>query len=633
MTGPDNGWVSKLGPIPDRDAPAGQLAQTLRELADTADATSLRKFADLINYAPTTISEALSGKARSVPTPDVIRAICEACKADEPTQARLRGMRAEAIKSKPPSAATVDPSPLGTAPVDPSTPAPAPLGLPTPDPVYRRWGWRTAAGLVVIVVIVVIVVGLVWGSGGSSDDSCRGPGVLRSGQFNECVGVTDGAATFAPELGLQAVLGRIKQENDAVVGSGAPFVSIGYVVPLPRDDTSGWLTSLRHELQGAYLAQWRANHRDGLGDIPLNRLLVVNVGEQARQQGAVIPGVLQRVADPAEHLVAVAGLSESLDATKQAIQSLSNTGIPMITSRLTADDLSATPGQPVRGLFQIAPTTSAQTAVAAGVLKPVATLLIQDINQGDAYTNALAEQFRTVFTSPPTGKLLEPERYDSALPGVDNAFVQMMSNICIKQPAAIYYAGRGASLPGFLAALAGRPCQQLKIDLFTASNAVNLTTTLRQQLAAGNQDGIAANLRANITLQYTGLAHPRVWSDQQRFLPASTRIFQQDCATCFTRVFPQEQLDDGSAIISYDALLVATRAIRSGISQQSNALFDPTALTPGAMLQQLYRINQAAPVNGASGPTAFDEHGKPIDKPIPILQLNPDGTVTVIRSG
>ncbi len=52
--------------------------------------------------------------------------------------------------------------------------------------------------------------------------------------------------------------------------------------------------------------------------------------------------------------------------------------------------------------------------------------------------------------------------------------MQMMSNICIKQPAAIYYAGRGASLPGFLAALAGRPCPQLKIGLFTGSTAVNL---------------------------------------------------------------------------------------------------------------------------------------------------------------
>jgi hypothetical protein len=56
-------------------------------------------------------------------------------------------------------------------------------------------------------------------------------------------------------------------------------------------------------------------------------------------------------------------------------------------------------------------------------------------------------------------------------------------------------------------------------------------------------------------------------------------------------------------------------------------------LTPGAILQQMYRINAASPVNGASGPIGFDEQGKPIDKPIPILQLNPDGTLTFTRAG
>lgn len=88
------------------------------------------------------------------------------------------------------------------------------------------------------------------------------------------------------------------------------------------------------------------------------------------------------------------------------------------------------------------------------MLKSAATLLVQDINRGDAYTNSLAAQFQTVFTTPPTvGKLLEAERYDSSLPAVDNTFVQMMFSICIKQPAAIYYAARGANLR-----VPGRPC-------------------------------------------------------------------------------------------------------------------------------------------------------------------------------
>jgi ABC-type branched-subunit amino acid transport system substrate-binding protein len=491
-------------------------------------------------------------------------------------------------------------------------------------PIFPRRHWIASSLMVVVLLIGLgyLVLLRPW-------QTCGRGMTATGGRFNECVGVTDGAASFPPDFGLHTVLQKIKAENDAVVGNGAPFVSIGYIVPLPRDVTSGLLTALRHELEGAYLAQWRANHRDGLGDIPLIRLLVVNVGDQAGQQDTVIPEVIRQVTDPAEHLVAVAGLGQSLDATEQAIRSLSEAGIPMIVSRLTADDLNTTPGQPVRGLFRIPATNSAETLVAAHALETAVTLLVQDINRGDAYTNSLAEQFRKVFATPPaTGKLLEPERYDSSLPAVDNAFVQMMPSICTEQPAEIYYAGRGANLPGFLAALAGRRCQQLKIDLMTGDDGVDLTAALRRQLAAGDQSEIAATLRANITLRYTGLAHPGEWSDEQRFLPAATRIFQQDCVTCFTRVFPEEQLDDGAAIVGYDAVLVAIRAIRSGASQGDTPA-DPAVLTPGAVLQAMFRINRVDPVSGASGPIGFDEQGKPIDKPIPILQLNPNGTVNV----
>jgi ABC-type branched-subunit amino acid transport system substrate-binding protein len=604
-----------LRPIPDPDSPVGQLAQCLRKLADTADVDSLRAFARLTHCGPTTISDALSGKPHLVPTTTIIETICNVCHADQSTRARLRVMRAEAIKSKSSSPAPLDPSPPDPPSLDPS-----------PSDTANRHKRRQAA--LSLVLIASIVGGLVWFLGGSSDEWCQGPGVQRSGQFNECVGVTDGTTTFAPNLGLRTVMKRIKQENDAVVANGAPFVSIGYVVPLPHDVTNeGLLTGLRRELEGVYLAQLRANHRDGLGDIPLIRVLVANVGDQSNQQSTVIPEVIRRVGDPADHLVAVAGLGQSREATARAIQTLSEAGIPMIASRLTADGLSTS----TRGLFRISPTTKAQAAAAAHALKSEATLLVQDINPNDLYTESLAAQFQAVFTTSSAGKLLEPERYDSSLPAVGNTFMQMMYNICIKQPAAIYYAGRDANLPSFLSTLTERPCPQQKIDLFTGSNAVDLAATLRQQLAARNQNGIAATLRANISLHYTGLAHPGEWADQQRFLPASTRIFQQNCATCFTQIFPQEQLDDGAAIMGYDALLVATRAIRSGISQQDNAPVDPAAITPGALLQQMYRINDAAPVNGASGSIAFDEQGKPLDKPFPILQLNPDGTVTFTR--
>jgi ABC-type branched-subunit amino acid transport system substrate-binding protein len=493
-------------------------------------------------------------------------------------------------------------------------------------PGFLRRHW--IANSLIVVVLLIGLIYLVQGPKPPQGPKTCGRGMtVTGGSFNECVGVTDGAASFPPELGLQTVLGKIKKENDTVMGKGVPFVSIGYVVPLPRDDTKGLLTALRHELEGAYLAQWRANqHDEGLGDTPLIRLLVVNVGDQAGQQAAVIPEVIQRATDPTEHLVAVAGLGQSLEATKLAIRTLSDAGIPMIASRLTADDLSTVPGQPVPGLYRIPATNSAEAIAAAQALKSKATLLVQDINQGDAYTKSLAEQFRKAFAAP----LLEPEQYNSSLPAVANTFVQMMPSICTEKPAAIYYAGRGANLPDFLAALAGRRCQQLKIDLFTGDDAVDLTATLRQQLAAGDQDRIAANLRTTITLRYTALAHPDAWTNREQFLPASTKIFQGDCAAtnaCFTRDFPGERLDDGAAIVGYDALLVATHAIRSGVIQPGDTPGGPAALThdAGAVLQGMLRINLGAPVAGASGLIAFDEKGKPIDKPIPILELEPDG--------
>ena len=506
-------------------------------------------------------------------------------------------------------------------------------------PGFLRRHWIVNS--LIVVVLLIGLVYLVQGPKPAQGPKTCGRGMtVTGGPFTECVGVTDGAASFPPELGLQTVLGKIKKENDTVMGKGTPFVSIGYVVPLPRDDTKGLLTALRHELEGAYLAQWRANRDDGgLGDTPLIWLLVVNVGDQAGQQTAVIPEVIQWVTDPAEHLVAVAGLGQSLEATKQAIRSLSLAGIPMIASRLTADDLSTVPGQPVSGLYRIPATNSAEAVVAAQALKSKVTLLVQDINRGDAYTKSLAEQFHKVFATPPaTGKLLDPEQYNSSWPAVANTFVQMMPSICNEQPAAIYYAGRGANLPDFLAALAGRRCQQLKIDLFTGDDAVDLTATLRQQLAAGDQDRIAANLRATITLRYTALAHPDAWADRKQFLYASTKIFQGDCAatfTCFTRDFPGERLDDGAAIVGYDALLVATHAIRSGVIQRGDTPGGPTALThdTGAVLQGMLRINHGAPVTGASGLIAFDEQGKSIDKPIPILELEPNGDVKFIGLG
>jgi hypothetical protein len=161
LIGPHNGYGLRLGPIQNPDSPAGQLAHCLRELTCMADVGSLRTLAYRVHYSPTTISDALSGDPRKVPTSDVIAAICKVCGADEQTRARLHVMRAEAIRSKLLDPAPADPSPPDPAPADPSPPDPAPADPSPPDPgrwgsVYRRWAWLTVASLFLTVLVLLI---------------------------------------------------------------------------------------------------------------------------------------------------------------------------------------------------------------------------------------------------------------------------------------------------------------------------------------------------------------------------------------------------------------------------------------------------------------------------------------------
>ncbi|MBV9142987.1 MAG: hypothetical protein JO115_19090 [Pseudonocardiales bacterium] len=83
--------------------------------------------------------------------------------------------------------------------------------------------------------------------------------------------------------------------------------------------------------------------------------------------------------------------------------------------------------------------------------------------------------------------------------------------------------------------------------------------------------------------------------------------------------FKDANLDDGVAIVNYDAVQVAVVATKK----------DPSAtIEPDTVANFLVGARCQNYIPGASGPIAFDSDGNPIDKAIPILQLLPDGTVT-----
>jgi hypothetical protein len=79
-------------------------------------------------------------------------------------------------------------------------------------------------------------------------------------------------------------------------------------------------------------------------------------------------------------------------------------------------------------------------------------------------------------------------------------------------------------------------------------------------------------------------------------------------------------------MIGYDATFTATSAIRLAYRPK---------LTPAEVLQELNLLQGAQAVSGASGSIHFSgdySHGQgsnPVDKPVPILQLHSDGTISL----
>jgi hypothetical protein len=486
-----------------------------------------------------------------------------------------------------------------------------------------------AALLVVVLVaglIVAVTVVLPWHSRAALH--CA-DGVVRAGPRNECVGATDGSYIFARHL--NDVFGKIRTENNRVLGLGRKYVTVGYLLPIPSMRVEGDKSDAqRHELEGAYLAQRRINLENSE---PLIRMVIVNSGQDAEQWQVAVDSILA-MAHSADHpLVAVAGLGHSVAGTGRAIAALAAHNIPMVGSVITADRFIGRDGKPVKGsLARVTPTNSNEAKAASAFLRGRAerAMLIQDTNPADLYSLTLGEAFQRAF---PDGKhkLVGPiERYSSAQPGVEGTMRQMLPNICQLRPQVIYFAGRTKELISLIRALPARACPDLPIDIMTGDDASDLIIAVKDELSTGQQE-LSEGLQSKVTLRFTSLAHPLAWNDgSNAFSTDAVRYFNKPGAGHFPTVFPSESLDDGQAIVGYDAMLVTARAIQATTVSQSDLANAQLTIQPGAVIQAFNRLHCATPVAGASG-WIFLENGVPADKAMPILQIEQDGTVKFVQ--
>lgn len=604
MTGPSSDWVSRLNPIPNPDSSVGQLAQELRKLSRAANASSLTEFAESVRYSKAHVSEALSG--RKVPAAKgVIEAICTVCSADEPTRARLREMRAQAIAERD-----------------------SPKPPPPPPPWYRRlvtvavewvtgpflW-WKVVVTFLLLAALVsgaaIAIKPLIWCGEGFE--------VRRIGA--QCIGVTTGRVALRDDLA--DVLGKIRDENERVDHSGQDAVSVAYLVSLPAPSSNDELAVLlRRELEGAYVAQWQANHTMSIGDKPMIRLLVANDGDGSGEWQRVVPDVLDRVSN-SERLVTAVVTGRSLRETVDAIDHLREGGIPVIASRLTGDiltNLDRNQLAEVRGgLARVAPTNSDQTTAAAAYLKREASraVLVQDVKPGDPYIQSLGVAFRRGFEDPTHHVLGPPEPYNSGIAGVANTMGPMLRNICQQKPDVVFFAGRTPELGAFVQALPGRPCPQVPVKIVAGADAVEFASEVTS--SAELRDG----LNANASMIYTTQAHPGAWTvSKEGFNLESIRHFGS-CDGCYTHFFPSEPLDDGAAIMGYDAIVTAVIAIRPG--QGGHGIND----RPELVSQQFNRLHGTEAVGGASGWISLTDgrDGSTVNKAVALLQVTADGSV------
>ncbi|MBY8859757.1 hypothetical protein K7711_25040 [Nocardia sp. CA2R105] len=486
-----------------------------------------------------------------------------------------------------------------------------------PPPVWRRWVWAGAGVVVVVLALVaafVLVPAILYAA-----KRCDA-GVRQQGPHSECVGVTDGTYVFDPDLARVESL--IRDENRAVVASNAAYVSVAVMLPmtLSADDdvTVEWV---RHQLEGAYLAQMEAN-RSLLwrGNTPKLRVLLANPGSGLQQWRPAVDEIEHEQAS--RHIVAVTGIGLSVHTAVQAMKRLSQLNIPVFGSTLTADDIGA-----IRGFARVSPSNFEQGQAAAEYVKlqgKHTAVVVKDQNRNDLYPSTLAKAFEDRFFDADHVSR-GTETYLSQDAGADNLLSQMGAQICVDNPDVIYFAGRAREARVLIQSLSGRPCPQTKFTVVTGDD-----LSLR---AVG--DGTVKNaLDSGVDVIFTGLAHPAAWdATSQAFDGRVVADFKDSgsdpghpCGPCFKDLFPAENLDDGVAIISHDSVAAAVSAVRRVVSGGSQAA---TADDVVQMLKGMHGVNG---VRGASGNISFDpENGNPEDKPIPILQLLPGQSPTFVR--
>ncbi|MFC3576938.1 ABC transporter substrate-binding protein [Streptomyces yaanensis] len=473
---------------------------------------------------------------------------------------------------------------------------------------------------VALFLAAALVSGAVWGGLRltEEDRSCA-PGVAHPEDSHDCVGVSATAYDFGRSQYTDTAR-AIARENQRLKAGG--YVTVALFLPFTTSAPSS-LGNLQHQLQGAYLAQYQANH-DTTGQSPAIRLVLANPGADGAYWRSVVDR-LDAMAKGPDRLRAVAGIGMSTENNKAAVKELTRRGIPVIGTSITADDLANGQGgkDPFPGLARVSPTNTDEARALASFAKVSAgrALLVYD-KPGDPYTRTLQRSFEKLLP----GSRYQPQPFtppaDRNQEGTTgNAFRQITDRLCTtpKSTDTILFAGRHTQLRQFINSLGERGCVDRELTVLTGDEGSYLTGDKKLEHDA---------LTRNLSVRYTSLAHPDAWkketaktggsaADMRTLEELLTRSKEDPVGPIGT-----VRLDDGQLITAYDAMRLTVRGLREATTGNHATPSLTAVVNEWPVLK---------PVNGASGWICLDVHGNPYDKAVPIVELTPSGGTRFVK--
>ncbi|MFI9649917.1 ABC transporter substrate-binding protein [Streptomyces sp. NPDC052040] len=470
---------------------------------------------------------------------------------------------------------------------------------------------------VALLVAAVVVAAAVWsGVVMTREDRSCAPGVSRPPGSGDCVGVSETAYDFGRSAFTPTVR-AIDRENRRL--KPGTYVTVALFLPFTSTAPAS-LGDIQHQLQGAYLAQYRANHGT-TGQTPSIRLVLANPGADGTHWQGVVDRLAAMTGGP-DTLRAVIGIGQSTDSNKQAVQALTRRGIPVIGTSITADDLANGQGSkdPYPGLARVAPTNTdeARALTSFARVSGGRALLVYD-KPGDPYTRTLQDSFEKLLSGSPIAPQSFTPPADRTLDGTTgNQFRQIASLVC-DTPASvntILFAGRHTQLRQFVNALGDRGCTDRKLTVLTGDEGSYLTGDTKLDRDA---------LTRNLAVRYTSLAHPDAWTKDAPATggsPADAKALNDQLARSTAAPLGPigpTSLADGQLIIAYDGMQLAVQGLREAT---------PTGRTVPALtdvVNEWAYIKGSHRVDGASGWICLDGHGNPYDKAVAVVELTPSG--------